>query len=162
MDKLRRTRKNKIGLILFVLLIVVDITLFILSKNEYFLFTYHSTGWLIPIIPLLCWVFIYIFLLQIMEWSSTSIHSPKNSETLIVKHRVAVHGESTYFYEFYQQFLQGILIKKLPEQNISIIVYDHSPLLNTKSAIGLDHPNWINEKSVRFESIEGSKLIRLD
>ncbi|MGO4789165.1 hypothetical protein AB4124_17260 [Paenibacillus sp. 2KB_20] len=87
--------------------------------------------------------------------------SPKGTETLIIKHRVATLGESHYSYEFYQKSFP-FLMKKLPEEDVGITVYDHDSHPNAERTLGFDRPVWLNEKEVVFESKDGRKKITLN
>ncbi|RAR42158.1 hypothetical protein [Paenibacillus sp. MDMC362] len=87
--------------------------------------------------------------------------SPRGTEALIIKHRVATSGESHYSYEFYQKSFP-FLMRRLPEEDVGITVYDHDLYPNAERALGFDRPKWLNEKEVIFESKDGRKKITLN
>jgi hypothetical protein len=166
------------------LLLLFDAVLILLSSNQYYFVYFNSSVWSIPILfnivylMLMCFatkkrvLFIPITILTIfliifhigflfMNWDYEYLDSPKGTETLIIKHRVATLGESNYFYEFYQKCFHGLLINKIAASDLAIMVRDHESYPNAEKALGLDHPNWLNEKKVSFESKDGMKEIIL-
>jgi len=104
---------------------------------------------------------VFLFGFLIMNWDYEYLDSPKGTETLIIKHRVATLGESNYFFEFYKKSFHGLLMNKLAAQDLAIMVRDHERYPNAMKALGFDHPNWLSEKNVMFDSKDGRKEIIL-
>lgn len=173
----------RLKLLLFLLLFVFisDTTLMLLSFNDYH-FLFDISGWNTPILINIIFVllilfitrkkiiwlpaFILLFLLianhfgfVIMDWHYTEVVSPKGTETLIIKYRIASLGESHYSYEFYQKS-SSILMKKhiYDDMGFTLFIGNQS----AKEALGIDHPNWLSEKVVSFGSAIGEKMIILN
>ena len=82
-------------------------------------------------------------------------------ETLVIKHRSVILGETSYIYEFYKKTSMGLFIKKLDESDLTMIVRypdrkDDLQMLSTK------HPTWVNETTIILHTIEGDTTITLD
>ncbi|MGG3311097.1 hypothetical protein ABER23_27220 [Paenibacillus lautus] len=174
---------KKYVLLLLMLSLIVDSTLLLVSLKQYYLI-FDTSGWnsfivfnivvltlmlliskkkiiWLPIVILFFLLIGYRIAFLFMEWEYDYVDSPKGTETLIIKHRVATLGESHYSYEFYQKSFP-FLMKKLPEEDVGITVYDHDSHPNAERTLGFDRPVWLNEKEVIFESKDGRKKITLN
>ncbi|MBD2869057.1 hypothetical protein [Paenibacillus arenilitoris] len=177
--------KNKTVFFFLAALAGIDVIFILLSINDYAVYFLHTSGWHMPILfnvvslvilffiskKKILWIpvsvlilFLILFRLGFLfyGWHYDYAVSPKGTETLIIKHRVATLGESQYFYEFYRK--SGIVMKKLAEQNFKIIVHyqDRDRYPNARKTLGLDHPIWRDEKEVGFETKDGRIDISLD
>lgn len=173
---------KKILLFLLLLTLLVDATLLLLDINQYQL-VFDVSGWRfsiifnivmlalmllisrkriiwLPLIILILTLFVYRIGFLFMEWEYDVVDSPKGTETLLIKYRVATLGESHFSYEFYQMS-SPFLMKKLTDQDVGFIVYDRVSYSDAKEVLGFDRPDWLNEKVVIFESQNGPKKIRL-
>lgn len=174
---------KKYVLFLFMLALLVDAILLLVSLKHFYLI-FDTSGWnsviifnivvltlmlliskrkfiWLPIVILFFLLIGYRFVFLFMEWEYDYVDSPKGTETLIIKHRVTTLGESHYLYEFYQKSF-SFLMKKLPEEDVGITVYDYDAHQNAESVLGFDRPEWLNEKEVIFESKDGRKKITLN
>lgn len=155
-----------------------------LTYHHYYLVFYPSTGHIYPIVfnmlvllvlafrykayllyipPTLLLIYFLWHLLSVslLSWTPVFMDSPERTERLIVSHRVAVHGESNYFYEIYQNIWQGVLWERLTEKPLHIIVRGevHSDAIK---ALGMDQPHWESEKKVTFPTKDGLKTVILN
>lgn len=177
--------EKKMARVFLIVLLLFDTTFAIIRFNQYDVVIFHTNSWNIPIllnvllfviimlvskkwviwIPIIILI-IYLFVFRLgyllMNWDYHYLVSPKGTETLIIKHRVASLGESNYFYAFYEKSYHGILMKKIDVSDLRIMVRDHDRYPNAEKALGFDHPNWLNEKKVIFDSKDGQKEVTLN
>lgn len=173
---------------ILLILLILDITLYLLSINHYYFVFLNSTGYIFPIllnIILLCiigwlgkheWVFViaimlfifflfylYFFSLWRTESKYTFLDSPKKTETLIIRHWVATLGESNFIYMFYKTVGPlGLLLKKVNAQDLHFVVRFDEKNLTQEHVLDIYHPRWVSETQVIFRSIEGNKKIILE
>jgi hypothetical protein len=178
-----RLRSNASKILL--ILLILDITLYLLSINHYYFVFLNSTGYIFPTllnIVLLCiigwlgkheWVFIiaivlfifflfylYFFTFWRTESKYTFLDSPKKTETLVIRHWVATLGESNFIYKFYKTVDPlGLLVKKVNGQDLHFMVRFGEKDLTQEQVLDIYHPNWVSETQVIFRSIEGNKKI---
>ncbi len=179
-------RKIKWALIL---LGVIDLILVIMYYTDYYFLFLKPTGYVIPfiinlvvVVPIafrlsrfvkLCIiivlfisipaVFNHSFVTWLLDYSYTTIDSPHNQQSLVIEHRHATLGETTYFYNFYRTTL-GLVGKRLDDQSITMMIQrrDH-PLSRSdaEGALGLGKEEWITENAVRFSTWQGMKDVYL-
>ncbi|QWU15041.1 hypothetical protein SAMN04487895_109249 [Paenibacillus sophorae] len=171
------------ALYLFGFLLISDIVLFLLQKNgyylipllkppEFFVVLFNTIVCIIILIlirkimfvvylslPLFIFIAFSHFWYASMEYHYRYLHSPKRTETLIVKYRVATLGESSYFFGFYQKSFLGLLMQKLNGQEYSDMISDYKAYKTPEEVLGLDYPKWINEKELIFNTLAGEKKI---
>jgi len=116
---------------------------------------------LIFLLPVLALFFLLSFLMfSLKDYHYSYIKSPGRTETLIVKYRVATLGESSYFFEFYQQSNLGMLMKKLEGQEYNTIIRS-GDYQTPEEVLGIDYAEWSGEKKVIFSTVRGEEQIVL-
>ncbi|MCZ8522485.1 MULTISPECIES: hypothetical protein [Paenibacillus] len=181
-----RTNISRRFLILLIAFLIVDVSLIVLRLNYYY---FVIVDWSIPLLMhTILFAFLFIVLKKqflwvpfvgtillfflwsityitslIFEWNSISLHSPKGTETLTIKYRTAVLGESNHFYEFYQKGLFGtLLMRKIGDGDFfRIVVFDRKETPDAIKALGAGDPRWVDEKTVIFHTKDGQKQIHL-
>ncbi|ULO04782.1 hypothetical protein H1230_16635 [Paenibacillus sp. 19GGS1-52] len=169
-------------------LIIFDLVLSFVYSNNYDVNLFKGTGYFIPLLINVGFLFyiamrfqkwyLYIvpsilsFLLGIyfvwilitnslVSWQYDDVHSPIETETLTIKHRSAMLGETTFFYEFYKKSFRGLFIKKLDKSDLEIILRDTQGK-DDLEVLNIQSPTWVNETTIIFHTIEGDKTIILD
>ncbi|MWC29602.1 hypothetical protein [Paenibacillus sp. MMS18-CY102] len=100
---------------------------------------------------------LYVGLSITSDWTYEVIESPRQTEALVIKKRVA-SGKSLYIYQFYKKVNgAGLLIKHLEKQDFNLNV---NPLSGESGE--LNQPHWLNESTIEFDTVEGKKAIRLN
>ncbi|KIL34992.1 hypothetical protein SD71_14995 [Cohnella kolymensis] len=173
---------------ILLVLLILDLTLYLLSINQYYFVFLNSTGLIFPMllnIILMCligwlskleWVFIvaivlfiiflfylYFFTFWRTEAKYTYLDSPQKTETLVIRHWVATLGESNFIYKFYKNVDPlGLVIKKVDGQDLDFMIRLNKTYLTEDQVLDINHPNWISETQVIFQSIQGEKKITLE
>jgi hypothetical protein len=170
---------------ILLVLLIVDLTLYFMAVNQFYFVFVNSTGYIFPIllnIVSLCligwlskheWVYIiaivcfilflfylYFFTFWRTEAKYTFLDSPQKTETLVIRHWVATLSESNFIYEFYTIVDPlKLVIKKVHGQDLDFMVRLDKTYLTEEQVMDINHPNWISETQVVFQSIEGNKKI---
>ncbi|MBT2291905.1 hypothetical protein J7E73_22805 [Paenibacillus albidus] len=129
----------------------------------YIAFTFDK--WWLYIVPsLLCFLlgiyFISVLLFNsLVSWQYDNIHSPRRTETLLIKHRSASLGETTFIYEFHKKSFMGLLLKKLDGADMEV---RDSHDKNALDVLNIRNPTWVNESTVILHTLNGEKTIMLE
>lgn len=172
-----------------ILLFVFDLIFVISHFNNYTVNLFKETGLFIPLLinifilmfiavkldkwwlyilpSILCfllgiYILLVIFFNSILSWQYDYVHSPMRTETLMIKHRSATLGETTFFYEFYKTSFMGLLIKKLGGTDLRIMVRDSSREKDDLEVLNIQSPTWVNETTVILHTLNGDKTIILE
>ncbi|AJS58549.1 hypothetical protein [Paenibacillus sp. IHBB 10380] len=105
-------------------------------------------------------VFVLLFN-SIVSWQYDNIHSPKRTETLMIKHRSASLGETTFIYEFYRKSFMGLLLTKLDRSDLEIMLRDTHDK-KAMDLLNIQSPTWVNETEVILHTLSGDKTIILE
>lgn len=181
--------QKKTLFITVILLFVFDLIFVFLHFNNYIVNLFKETGlfmpllinifilmfiaiklkkwWLLILPSILCFLLgIYIFLVillnSLVSWQYDNIHSPMRTETLMIKHRSATLGETTFFYEFYKTSFMGLIIKKLDGTDMEIMVRDSSREKGDLELLNIQSPTWVNETTVILHTLNGDKTIMIE
>lgn len=127
------------------------------SQKLYFVHMYIDHENHYPIVFVCCYC---AFFNSLSSWQYDNIHSPRRTETLMIKHRSATLGETTFIYEFYRKSFMGLLLTKLDRSDLNIMLRD----INDNKAMDLlniQSPTWVNETEVILHTLSGDKTIIL-
>jgi len=86
-------------------------------------------------------------------YSYEEISSPQKSESIIIEYRYNLFDRSISYYRIYQKKLE-IFMKELTKKEI-IITDQHHVSWSQKEVFNFESPEWINEKRVIFDTLEG-------
>lgn len=127
-------------------------------------FTYNR--WWLYIVPsflsllLGIYIVIVLFFNSLFSWQYDNIHSPRRTETLMIKHRSATLGETTFIYEFYRKSFMGLLLTKLDRSDLNIMLRDTNDN-KAMDLLNIQSPTWVNETEVILHTLSGDKTIIL-
>ncbi|WP_242222463.1 hypothetical protein [Bacillus cereus group sp. BfR-BA-01380] len=163
------SRRKVICILLLLVIILFDMVLFWLDRNEYYFIFLKSTGYIFPIILNIIVFFVigktlklsndingivlilgiiilggYSFFFSITNLEYSTSTSPEESEILYIGHRTATLGETRYIYVFYQE-KYGVFMKKIVGKDLVLI----------NSGLPTDSPTWVNEHKVKFSYADG-------
>ncbi|MGR3779453.1 hypothetical protein ACT1UG_28370 [Bacillus paramycoides] len=166
------SRRKVVCILLLLGIILFDIVLFWLDRNEFYFISLKSTGYILPIIlNIIVFLMIgrmlklsndingvffivgliilggYSFLFSITNYEYSIITSPEESETLYIGHRTATLGETHYIYDFYQE-KYGVFMKRIVGKDIGVI----------NTGLSIESPTWENEHVVKFSYVDGDDV----
>jgi len=185
----KRTKKRFVFLIILLLLLLINLTVTLLKINNFYIIYFIMNGYtvlgvinviLISILALLInmhklWIFLGVVLaslnilvnlflnnFSIATTNYEFIHSPEDTETIMVEYSVVTLGESNYSYDVYHKLKFPGLIRKLNEESISIIVKASENTKSAKEVLGLNSLLWTDEKTVIIKSRDIFKKYKLE
>lgn len=168
-------KKTKITMIIFIIVLLFDLLIMVLGKNNYFFNFLHPTGILFPTLLtvfslyLLAWAYkikIYwviagtvvalIFLGNLLldnfllDNSYDYVKSPNGKVTLVIEYRNATLGETQHFYNFYRITEFPMIIKKLNKDTVTIIT--RGTTADDLTVLGANNRKWLDGNKVVFSS----------
>ncbi|CAI6273766.1 hypothetical protein NRS6186_11410 [Bacillus subtilis] len=175
-------RKIDGATIFFALVLTFDLTVFLLSFDDYYLSFVLQTNYIFPILLTLAGFFVLAWRFKIRQlyvtcitiplilsvaWfaltgeSYDTISSPTKNVTITIEHNNATLGETNHFYDFYVHVpsLYPGLMKKVNKGTIRIMtrnIEDKDDL----SVLGVGNVEWINNKIIFHSAYE--KAIEVD
>lgn len=170
---------------ILVVLGIMNFILVVMHYADYVLLFFKPTGYIIPLVLNIVvlsviafksklskvWTFAILFvgipillfhgfIILWLDNNYTEIVNPHSQQSLVIEYRHATLGETTYFYDFYKT-KYSFVGKRLDDQSISIIVWDHSSSIDPEGILGLGKEEWITTNTVRFFTRQGMKDVDL-
>lgn len=164
---------------------IIDLILIVMYYTDYVLLFLKPIGYIIPLVLNIVvlsvitsksklskvWTFailfvgipillFHVFIVLWLDNNYTEIVNPNRQQLLVIEYRHATLGETTYFYDFYKT-KYGFVGKRLDDQSISIIVWDHSSSIDPEGILGLGKEEWITTNTVRFFTSQGMRDVDL-
>ncbi|WP_078554373.1 hypothetical protein [Bacillus alkalicellulosilyticus] len=169
MDKTKRLRIRNGTMIFFILVLVFDLVVFIMSKNNYyFSFVKSTNNKLLILLTLVSFyafaithklhrvliiivtftAFLYLGWFGLTNNSYHTIDSPSGNVKVMIGHRDVTFGETNHFYEFYLYTSIPGLMKKVEKHKI----LTRRVYAGNLEVLGVDDAEWIDDNKIIFHS----------